>query len=73
MLLEELNTNSTANRLAQPDGRTSLVLVGFFETGRFLRFVNNVENEQALEGQNQLFQKCRKEIEEGKRAWLDAN
>lgn len=77
MLLEETPEYKLYGKTgwAQPDGRNIGWFVGFFETGsEAYAFVNNVENEQAPEGQNQLFQKCRKEIvEKVLSAWLDAN
>lgn len=50
---------------AQPDGRNIGWFAGFFETGdEAFVFVNNVENEQASEGENGVFQRCRREIVE---------
>ncbi|MCB9346929.1 MAG: class D beta-lactamase [Lewinellaceae bacterium] len=50
---------------AQPNGRNIGWFVGFFEKGdEAYVFVNNVENEQGPEGQNKLFQRCRREIVE---------
>lgn len=48
---------------AQPGGRNIGWFVGFFEAGdNAYVFVNNVENEQAPEGGNGVFQRCRREI-----------
>ncbi len=48
---------------AQPDSRNIGWFVGWVETktGVYI-FANNVENQQAPEGKNQVFQRCRREI-----------
>lgn len=65
MLLEETPQYRLYGKTgwAQPDGRNIGWFAGFFETeGGAYVFVNNVENEQAPEGQNKVFQRCRREI-----------
>ena len=67
MLLEETPEYKLYGKTgwAQPDGRNIGWFVGFLETkGAAYVFVNNVENEQAPEGENGAFQRCRREIAE---------
>ncbi|MCO6477997.1 MAG: class D beta-lactamase [Phaeodactylibacter sp.] len=67
MLLEETPEYRLYGKTgwAQPDGRNIGWFVGFFEKGdEAYVFVNNVGNEQAPEGENGMFQRCRREIVE---------
>lgn len=65
MLLEEGSGYKLYGKTgwAQPDGRNIGWFVGWVETEKGVYiFANNVENKQAQDDENQLFQRCRREI-----------